>query len=84
VDRNIHRSVDSEDEFQTPLGHHWDNAMANPGNKPTDNAGARRTWNAPEEIERNRRLTPEERLRKTIAVSRAALRFASAERVDAP
>jgi hypothetical protein len=56
--------------------------MANRGNKTTEDAGAQRTWNAPEDIERNRRLTPEERLRKTIAVSRAALQFASAERVD--
>jgi hypothetical protein len=42
--------------------------------------GAQRTWNAPEDIERHRRLTPEQRLRKTIALSRAALRFAAAER----
>lgn len=52
-------------------------------NKPNGDAGAQRTWNAPEDIERHRLLTPEERLRKTIAVSRAALRFASAERSDA-
>jgi hypothetical protein len=57
--------------------------MANAANTPDKNSGSQRTWNAPEDIERHRRLTPEERLRKTIAVSRAALRFASAERVDA-
>ena len=67
----------------TPLRHDSTSAMANPGNKPDGNVASQRTWNAPEDIERHRRLTPEERLRKTIAVSRAALRFASAERVDA-
>lgn len=40
------------------------------------------TWNTPEAIERHRRMTPEERVRKAIELSRAAIRFARAERVD--
>ena len=39
-------------------------------------------WNTPEAIARHRSMTPEERLRRTIELSRAALRFARAERVD--
>lgn len=43
---------------------------------------ARRTWNTPEDIQRHRLMTPEQRLRKAIAVSRAALRLAAAGRDD--
>jgi len=39
-------------------------------------------WNTPEAIARHRSMTPEERLHRTIELSRAALRFARAERVD--
>jgi hypothetical protein len=63
------------------LRHDSQRAMTNDAADSRDGErGAQRTWNAPEDIERNRRLTPEERLRKAIALSRAALRFASAER----
>ncbi len=41
-----------------------------------------RTWNTPEDIARHREMTPEQRLRKAIELSRAALRFASADRID--
>jgi hypothetical protein len=44
------------------------------------------TWNDAEAIARHRAMTPSERLALAIEVSRAALRFAQAERVseDAP
>lgn len=38
------------------------------------------TWNTPEAIARHREMSPEERVRKMIALSQAALRFASAPR----
>ena len=41
-----------------------------------------KTWNSPEAIAEHRAMSPEQRLRKTIALSQAALRFARAERVD--
>lgn len=41
------------------------------------------TWNTPEAIAEHRALSPEERVRKAIALSQAALRFAAARRVDA-
>jgi hypothetical protein len=41
-----------------------------------------RTWNTPEDIARHRAMTPEQRLRRAIELSRAALRFANARRVD--
>lgn len=40
------------------------------------------TWNSPEQIAAHRAMTPGQRLRRTIEVSRAALLFARAERVD--
>ena len=40
------------------------------------------TWNEPERIAEHRELSPAERLRLTIEVSRAALRFANGRRVD--
>ena len=43
---------------------------------------SRQTWNTPEAIAKHRAMSPEQRLRKTIALSQAALRFAHAERVD--
>ncbi len=39
-------------------------------------------WNSAEDIARHRAMTPQERWRKTISLSRAALRLARAERVD--
>ena len=45
-------------------------------------AAASKTWNSPEAIAEHRAMSPEQRLRKTIALSQAALRFARAERVD--
>jgi len=39
-----------------------------------------RTWNTPEQIARHRAMTVEERLRRTIELSRAAIRFSQAER----
>jgi len=42
-------------------------------------SAASRTWNTPEAIARHRAISPEERLRKAIALSRAALRFSAAE-----
>ena len=41
-----------------------------------------KTWNSPEAIAEHRAMSPEQRLRKAIALSQAALRFARAERVD--
>ena len=41
-----------------------------------------KTWNSPEAIAEHRAMTPEQRLRKAIALSQAALRFTRAERVD--
>lgn len=41
------------------------------------------TWNTPEAIAQHREMTPEQRLRKTIELSRAVLRLARAPRVDA-
>lgn len=40
------------------------------------------TWNSPAQIARHRAMTPQERLRKAIALSQAAIRFSRAERVD--
>jgi len=40
------------------------------------------TWNSPAQIAEHRAMTPEQRLRKMIALSQAALRFSRAERVD--
>lgn len=40
------------------------------------------TWNPPEAIAEHRAMTPEQRLRKAIALSQAALRFAGARRID--
>jgi len=41
---------------------------------------AGRTWNSPERIAEHRQLSPAERLRRAIEVSRAALRFAQGGR----
>lgn len=41
-----------------------------------------RTWNTPEDIRIHRSMTPEQRLRKAIELSRAARRFAAARRLD--
>ncbi|MDQ3719911.1 MAG: hypothetical protein M3350_03890 [Actinomycetota bacterium] len=43
----------------------------------------RGTWNSPDAIERHRDMTPEDRFRAAADLSRAALRFRDAERVDA-
>jgi len=52
--------------------------------KALDQAGdGEGTWNSPEAIERHRAMTPEQRFRATADLSRAALRFRDAERVDA-
>lgn len=40
------------------------------------------TWNTPEAIARHRLMAPEERLRRAVELSRAALRFAGAQRAD--
>ncbi len=48
---------------------------------PRDPA-SQRTWNSPEQIAEHRGLTPAQRLREAIELSRAALRFAQAGRVD--
>lgn len=40
------------------------------------------TWNTPEQIAAHRAMTPGQRVRRTIEVSRAALLFTRAERVD--
>ena len=40
------------------------------------------TWNTPQAIARHRRMSPEERLRCAVELSRAALRFAGAQRAD--
>jgi len=42
--------------------------------------GTARTWNDPERIAEHRSLSPAERLRRTIEVSRATLRFANGRR----
>lgn len=44
--------------------------------------GESKTWNTREAIAEHRAMSPEQRLRKTIALSQAALRFSRAERVD--
>jgi hypothetical protein len=44
----------------------------------TSAADPQRTWNTPEDIERHREMTPEQRIKKAIELSRAALRFAAA------
>ncbi len=46
--------------------------------RPNTASAGPRTWNTPEAIARHRALSPEERLRKAIALSRAALRFSAA------
>jgi len=43
---------------------------------------ARQTWNSAAQIAEHRAMTPEQRLRKMISLSQAALRFSRAERVD--
>jgi hypothetical protein len=56
-------------------------------NEPKTTAGApgqQPTWNTPEDIARHREMTPEERLRKTIKLSQAALRFVAAGRSEDP
>jgi hypothetical protein len=40
------------------------------------------TWNSAEQIAEHREMTPEQRLRKTITLSQAAIRFSRAKRVD--
>jgi hypothetical protein len=57
---------------------------ANEPNTSASPRGPQRTWNTPEDIARHREMTPEERLRKTIKLSQAALRFAAAGRSDDP
>lgn len=42
----------------------------------------RQTWNSPEQIAEHRAMTPEQRLRKTIKLSRAAIRFSQADRAS--
>lgn len=50
--------------------------------KSTSQGDGSKTWNSPEAIAEHRAMTPEQRLRKAIALSQAALRFTRAERVD--
>jgi len=51
--------------------------------QPESPSNAEATWNTPEAIAEHRAMSPEQRVRKAIALSQAALRFASAPRVDA-
>jgi len=44
----------------------------------TSAAEPQRTWNTPEDIARHREMTPDQRIKKAIELSRAALRFATA------
>jgi len=56
--------------------------------KSTDREAARgevaalQTWNSAAQIAEHRAMTPEQRLRKMISLSQAALRFSRAERAD--
>ena len=50
--------------------------------RPLVEPAAGNTWNSPEAIARHREMSPEERLRKAIALSQAALRFATAPRTS--
>ena len=50
--------------------------------EPRDRDQRTNTWNDPRSIDRNRELSPAERLRLAIEASRAALRFAHGRRVD--
>ncbi|HZI91560.1 MAG TPA: hypothetical protein VFD31_08030 [Thermoleophilaceae bacterium] len=47
-----------------------------------DKVTPRQTWNSAAQIAEHRAMTPEQRLRKMISLSQAALRFSRAERVD--
>ena len=61
--------------------HHMPTRRAD-GERPAAASGSPQTWNSPEAIAEHRGMSPEQRLRKAIALSQAALRFARAERVD--
>lgn len=58
--------------------------MAKSTGKNVAPASARQgqTWNSPEQIAEHRAMTPEQRLRKMISLSQAAVRVSRAERVD--
>jgi len=45
---------------------------------------ARRTWNTPDAIARHRTMTPAERIKKVVKLSREARKLATARRVDGP
>jgi hypothetical protein len=50
---------------------------------PESVPGVKDTWNSREAIVRHRALSPEQRFRRAAELSRAALRFRDAPRVDA-
>jgi len=54
--------------------------MTSTGKTAASEDRAARTWNPPDVIADHRRMTPEQRVRKAIEISRAALRFARAPR----
>ncbi len=45
-------------------------------------SSGQKTWNTPEAIARHRALTPEQRIKKTVELSRQAIKMARARRLD--
>ncbi len=59
-----------------------DGARGEPDGDQRVPGGAQRTWNDAPQIEVHRRMSVEERVLRTIELSRAALAFAAARRSD--
>lgn len=55
--------------------------MPEPRDIPHPEQG-QRTWNTPEAIARHRAMTPGQRIKKTVEISRQAIKMARARRID--